>query len=123
MMATVAGPLPFIKAGKIRPIAIAGPERNKALPNVPTFAEIGMPNFESRGWFGVVAPAKTPPAVLQILSKSIWEITQSEEYINKAVEFNGFEVAKVTPQEFPSYLLKDRQKWKALVTQMGDALN
>jgi tripartite-type tricarboxylate transporter receptor subunit TctC len=61
--------------------------------------------------------------VLQILSKSIWEITQSEEYINKAVEFNGFEVAKVTPQEFPSYLLKDRQKWKALVTQMGDALN
>ena len=123
MMATVAGPLPFIKSGKIRPIAIAGPERNKALPNVPTFAEIGMPNFESRGWFGIVAPAKTPPAVLQILSKSIWEITQSEEYITKAVEFNGFEVAKVPPQEFSSYLVKDRQKWKALVTQMGDALN
>ena len=123
MMSTVAGPLPFIKSGKIRPLAMAGPERNKSLPQVPTFAEIGIPNYESRGWFGIVAPAKTPPAVVQTLSKSIWEIVQSEEYINKVIEFNGFEVAKVTPQEFSNFLAKDRLKWKTLVSQMGDALN
>lgn len=123
MMSTVAGPLPFIKAGKIRPLAMAGPERNKALTNVPTFAEIGIPNYESRGWFGIVAPIKTPPSVVQILSKNIWEISQSEEYINKVIEFNGFEVAKVTPQEFATFLAKDRLKWKALVNQMGDAIN
>jgi len=123
MMSTVAGPLPFIKSGKIRPLAMAGPERNKSLPQVPTFAEIGIPNYESRGWFGIVAPAKTPPAVVQTLSKSIWEISQSEEYINKVIEFNGFEVAKVTPQEFANFLAKDRLKWKTLVSQMGDALN
>jgi tripartite-type tricarboxylate transporter receptor subunit TctC len=123
MMSTVAGPLPFIKSGKIRPLAIAGPERNKSLPQVPTFAEIGIPNYESRGWFGIVAPAKTPPAVVQLLSKHIWEIAQSEEYINKVIEFNGFEVAKVTPQEFSNFLAKDRLKWKTLVSQMGDALN
>ena len=123
MMSTVAGPLPFIKSGKIRPLAMAGPERNKSLPQVPTFAEIGIPNYESRGWFGIVAPAKTPPAVVQTLSKSIWEISQSEEYINKVIEFNGFEVAKITPQEFSNFLAKDRLKWKTLVSQMGDALN
>lgn len=123
MMSTVAGPLPFIKSGKIRPLAMAGPERNKSLPQVPTFAEIGIPNYESRGWFGIVAPAKTPPAVVQLLSKHIWEIAQSEEYINKVIEFNGFEVAKVTPQEFSNFLAKDRLKWKTLVGQMGDALN
>ena len=123
MMSTVAGPLPFIKSGKIRPLAMAGPERNKSLPQVPTFAEIGIPNYESRGWFGIVAPAKTPPVVVQTLSKSIWEISQSEEYINKVIEFNGFEVAKVTPQEFSNFLAKDRLKWKTLVSQMGDALN
>ena len=123
MMSTVAGPLPFIKSGKIRPLAMAGPERNKSLPQVPTFAEIGIPNYESRGWFGIVAPAKTPPAVVQTLSKSIWEISQSEEYINKVIEFNGFEVAKVIPQEFSNFLAKDRLKWKTLVSQMGDALN
>ena len=123
MMSTVAGPLPFIKSGKIRPLAMAGPERNKSLPQVPTFAEIGIPNYESRGWFGIVAPAKTPPAVVQLLSKNIWDIAQSEEYINKVIEFNGFEVAKVTPQEFSNFLAKDRLKWKTLVSQMGDALN
>ena len=123
MMSTVAGPLPFIKSGKIRPLAMAGPERNKSLPNVPTFAEIGIPNYESRGWFGIVAPAKTPATVVQLLSKNIWEIVQSEEYINKVIEFNGFEVAKVNPQEFSNFLVKDRLKWKTLVTQMGDALN
>lgn len=123
MMSTVAGPLPFIKSGKIRPLAMAGPERNKSLPNVPTFAEIGIPNYESRGWFGIVAPAKTPHQVVQLLSKNIWEIVQSEEYINKVIEFNGFEVAKVNPQDFSNFLVKDRLKWKNLVNQMGDALN
>jgi tripartite-type tricarboxylate transporter receptor subunit TctC len=123
MMSTVAGPLPFIKTGKIRPLAMAGPERNKSLPNVPTFAEIGIPNYESRGWFGIVAPTKTPPQVVQLLSKNIWEIVQSEEYINKVIEFNGFEVAKVNPQDFSNFLVKDRLKWKNLVNQMGDALN
>ena len=102
---------------------MAGPERNKSLPNVPTFAEIGIPNYESRGWFGIVAPAKTPSSVVQILSKNIWEIVQSEEYISKVIEFNGFEVAKVNPQEFSDFLVKDRLKWKTLVNQVGDALN
>jgi tripartite-type tricarboxylate transporter receptor subunit TctC len=122
-MSTVAGPLSFIKSGKIRPLAIAGPERNKSLPDVPTFAEIGFPNYESRGWFGIVAPAKTPKEVSDLLAKNIWEIVHSEEYITKVIDFNGFEVAKITPQEFGSFLVKDRQKWKGLVTQMGDAIN
>jgi tripartite-type tricarboxylate transporter receptor subunit TctC len=123
MMSTVAGPLSFIKSGKVRPLAMAGPERNKSLPNVPTFAEIGIPNYESRGWFGIVAPTKTPPAVVQLLSKNIWEIVQSEEYISKVIEFNGFEIAKINPAEFTNFLAKDRLKWKILVSQMGDTLN
>jgi tripartite-type tricarboxylate transporter receptor subunit TctC len=53
---------------------MAGPERTSiSLPNVPTFAEIGIPNYESRGWFGIVAPAKTPASVVQLLSKIYWE--------------------------------------------------
>jgi tripartite-type tricarboxylate transporter receptor subunit TctC len=123
MMSTVAGPLQFIKSGKIRPLAMAGPERNKSLPNVPTFTEIGIPNYESRGWFGIVAPAKTPTPIVQTLSKQIWEIVHSEEYIQKVIEFNGFEIAKTRPEDFASFLDKDRLKWKALVQQMGDGIN
>jgi tripartite-type tricarboxylate transporter receptor subunit TctC len=123
MMSTVAGPLSFIKAGKIRPLAVAGPERNKSLPDVPTFAEIGFPNYESRGWFGIVAPAKTPVEVTNLLAKNIWEIVHSDEYISKVIDFNGFEVAKIPPNEFTAFLVKDRVKWKGLVAQMGDAIN
>jgi len=123
MMSTVAGPLSFIKAGKIRPLAVAGPERNKSLPDVPTFAEIGFPNYESRGWFGIVAPAKTPVEVTNLLAKNIWEIVHSDEYISKVIDFNGFEVAKIPPNEFTAFLGKDRVKWKGLVAQMGDAIN
>ena len=82
MMSTISGPLPFIKSGKIRPLALAGPERNKIIPNVPTFAEAGVAGYESRGWFGIVVPSKTPPEIVNILSKNIWEIVHSEQYIS-----------------------------------------
>ena len=57
MMSTISGPLPFIKTGKIRPLALAGPERHKTIPNVPTFAEAGVSGYESRGWFGILFSA------------------------------------------------------------------
>lgn len=123
MMSTISGPLPFIKTGKIRPLALAGPERNKAIPNVPTFAEAGVAGYESRGWFGIVAPAKTPPEIVNMLSKHIWEIVRSEQYISQVVEVHGFDVAKVAPPEFPEFLVNDRLKWKGLVSQMGDVFN
>jgi tripartite-type tricarboxylate transporter receptor subunit TctC len=123
MMSTISGPLPFIKTGKIRPLALAGPERNKAIPSVPTFAEAGVSGYESRGWFGIVAPAKTPPEIINVLSKNIWEIVCSEGYISQVVEQNGFDVAKVPPGEFPEFLVNDRLKWKNLVSQMGDVFN
>lgn len=123
MMSTVAGPLPFIKSGKIRALALAGPERHPSIPDVPTFSEVGMGNYESRGWFGIVAPAKTPNEITQLLAKNIWEIVSSEEYINKVIKFNGFDVSKVSPSEFNTFLVNDRIKWKGLVMQMGDAIN
>ena len=123
MMSTISGPLPFIKTGKIRPLALAGPERHKTIPNVPTFAEAGVSGYESRGWFGIVAPAKTPPEVVNLLSKNIWDIVHSEQYISQVIDQNGFDVAKVPPSEFPEFLANDRLKWKNLVSQMSDVFN
>ena len=123
MMSTISGPLPFIKSGKIRPLALAGPERNKNIPNVPTFAEAGVAGYESRGWFGIVVPSKTPPEIVNILSKNIWEIVHSEQYISQVIDQQGFDVAKIPPNEFPEFLVNDRLKWKNLVSQMGDVFN
>jgi tripartite-type tricarboxylate transporter receptor subunit TctC len=120
MISSVAGPLPHIKAGKLRALAFAGPNRSATLPNVPTFAEAGLPDFESRGWFGLVAPAQTPPEVIKILSKHVWGIAQSDSYRTKIVEARGFDLAQVTPAEFPEFLSRDRVKWATLVEQQDD---
>ena len=123
MMASIATPLPHIKSGKLRALAIAGPERSKELPDVPSFSESGVAGFESRGWFGIVAPAKTPPQILNILSRDIWAVVQSEPFISQAIEDKGFDIPKVSPAEFPDFLAKDRMKWKTIVDKLGSALN
>jgi tripartite-type tricarboxylate transporter receptor subunit TctC len=123
MMSAISGPLPYIKSGKLKAIAMAGPERHKSLPDTPTFAEAGLPGFESRGWFGVVAPAKTPPEIVKLLSENIWVISQTDEFISQTVDRHGFDVAKVKPYDFPDFLKQDRIKWKTRVEQMGNALD
>lgn len=123
MMSAISGPLPYIRANKLKALAMVGPERHKSLPDVPTISEEGLPGFESRGWFGVVAPAKTPPEIVKLLSEKIWEISQTEDFISQVIDRQGFDVAKVKPSEFPEFLKQDRIKWKTLVDQMGNALN
>jgi tripartite-type tricarboxylate transporter receptor subunit TctC len=102
---------------------MVGPERHKSLPDVPTISEVGLPGFESRGWFGVVAPAKTSQEIVKLLSENIWEVSQSEDFISQVIDRQGFDIAKVKPIDFPEFLKQDRIKWKTLVDQMGSALN
>ncbi len=123
MMSAISGPLPYIRANKLKALAMVGPERHKSLPDVPTISEAGLPGFESRGWFGIVAPAKTPPEIVKLLSEKIWEISQTEDFISQVIDRQGFDVAKVKPTDFPEFLKQDRIKWKTLVDQMGSALN
>ena len=123
MMSAISGPLPYIRANKLKVLAMVGPERHKSLPDVPTISEAGLPGFESRGWFGIVAPAKTPPEIVKLLSEKIWEISQTEDFISQVIDRQGFDVAKVKPTDFPEFLKQDRIKWKTLVDQMGSALN
>jgi tripartite-type tricarboxylate transporter receptor subunit TctC len=123
MISSVAGPLPHIKSGKLRALAFAGPIRSKALPDVPTFAEAGVPDFESRGWFGLVAPAHTPPEVIKILSKQVWDIAHSDAYRTRVLDALGFETPQVAPAEFPDFLARDRVKWATLVAEQGDLKN
>jgi tripartite-type tricarboxylate transporter receptor subunit TctC len=123
MMSAISGPLPYIRANKLRAIALVGPDRHKSLPDVPTMNEAGLQGFESRGWFGIVAPAKTPPEIVKLLSENIWDISQTEEFISQVIDRQGFDIAKIKPIDFPEFLKQDRIKWKTRVDQMGSALN
>jgi tripartite-type tricarboxylate transporter receptor subunit TctC len=68
--------LDLVQSGKVQPLAVAAPKRIRALPNVPTFAEAGMPEFEYDAWFGIMAPANTPVAIRNKVSQDVATILQ-----------------------------------------------
>jgi tripartite-type tricarboxylate transporter receptor subunit TctC len=117
-----AAPLPFIESGKVRAIAVSGAVRLPRTPNVPTMGEQGHA-FESVGWFGVFAPAATPPAIIQRLSDEINRIHAQPEMVAKMEFLNvGLPQAK-SPEQFRSIIAKDTQTWKKIVADAGITLD
>jgi tripartite-type tricarboxylate transporter receptor subunit TctC len=122
LFAGIILPLPHIRAGKLKPIAYAGVARHPLLPDVPTFAENGLPGFESRGWFGAFAPRGTPSPIAQTLAARLWEAASSRDLGENFLVPHGFEVPTVSPGHFPEFLLKDQQKWSRAVSLLGAKL-
>ena len=91
--------LPQIKAGKLRPLAVASLTRSPLLPDVPTMTEAGVPGFEAVGLAGILAPAGTPPAIVDRLSREISTILRTPEVRDQLVGM-GLEVVASTPAEF-----------------------
>lgn len=122
MISAPSAPLPYIREGKLRALAYSGSQRLSVLPDVPTFAEGGLPRFEARGWFGVVMAAGTPAPVRAWLSDAIWAVVQSAEYQQGAILRNGYEVPSVDPQRMAAFLAEDRAKWRAVIAEIKDRL-
>jgi tripartite-type tricarboxylate transporter receptor subunit TctC len=102
--------LPQVQAGKVRPIAIGSRERVPSLPNVPTTAEVGLPQIEAENWYGMVAPAATPAAVIAKLHRATAEALKSPEVKDK-LSAQGAILVGNTPQEFASYIQSEIDKW------------
>lgn len=105
-----------IDGGQVRPIVSTGTHRS--LPNVPTAAESGMPQFEMLGWNALFAPAGTPPEVIARLNKEIVEIVALPDMRKRMAELGG-EAHGSTPQALAEHLKKDVAKWKMVVEQAG----
>jgi len=91
--------LPFINAGRLIPVAVSNPTRLPELPNVPTYEEVGLPEMNLRSWFGIVAPAGTPSAVIEKLNHAANEALKTEN-VNAAIRKLGVEPAGGTAAEF-----------------------
>lgn len=102
--------LPFIEAGKLRPIAIGGTTRTVTLPNVPTVVEAGFPYLVSPFWLAVVAPAKTPPAIIAKLNAAFRQALAGAE-TRKRLHALGAEVKIGTPEDLAKMLAAERVKW------------
>jgi tripartite-type tricarboxylate transporter receptor subunit TctC len=101
---------PFLSSGRLRPLGVASDKRSRYLPDVPTMAEQGLPEVKAANWFGLIAPAGTPPAIVQRLHKEIATIQDSPSY-KSGVERLGAEAWKLTPGEFRDWIGAEIKKW------------
>jgi tripartite-type tricarboxylate transporter receptor subunit TctC len=95
--------LPHIKAGRLRALAVLSDKRSPALPDVPTYGELGYPQMGNGGWFGIVAPAGTPPAVVTKLNKAILQAMKNPDLIKKLDESGAIAIPG-TPAEFATQI-------------------
>ena len=110
-----------IKAGTIRPLAVTSAEREPSLPDVPTLAELGIPElegFEAVAWFGLLAPAGTDPAIVEAINAATNEVISGEAFQAYAAA-NGSAVVGGTPEEFATFIDGELTKWADVVEKAG----
>jgi tripartite-type tricarboxylate transporter receptor subunit TctC len=109
---------PQALAGAIRPIAVAGAARSPLLPGVPTMAEAGVAGFEASSWFGLVAPAKTPPDAMKTLTGTVTKVLRDPDLAKKLADV-GAEPGSLSGSEFDAYLHAEADKWSKVVRDAG----
>ena len=109
--------IPHIRAGKVRALAVIGPKRLSSLPDVASFRELGVPEMETAsGWYGIFAPAGTPPAIVARLNQEIVRIMRQPSIVEKVAAM-GLETASATPQEVGIALRNDLRRFAPVVKQ------
>lgn len=116
--ASIGTALPFLKAGKLRPLAMVSPKRSPILPEVPTLAEQGARMPDVTGWFGVLAPAKTPASIVQKVAADIREVLAHPDLV-KTLRDQGLEPVGSSPKAFQDRLDSDLAQWKRLIPEVG----
>jgi tripartite-type tricarboxylate transporter receptor subunit TctC len=96
-------------------LAIGGKQRLARLPEVSTIAESGMPGFEAVSWFGLFAPAGTPPAIVDILNNQTQRTLSDPKFRAAVLEPQFFEAMTGSPQDFAAFIKTDAQKWSGII--------
>lgn len=110
--------LPHIRSGKLKPIAITGKNRLASLPDVPTFAEAGLPEYDFQLWFGVIAPAGTPRDIISKLSKEIARILALPD-VKENLSLQGLEPFAASPDQFGALIRADLDKYGKVIKGAG----
>ncbi|ODS71371.1 MAG: MFS transporter [Bordetella sp. SCN 67-23] len=119
---TVTPVLPFIKSGKLRPLAVTTIQRSSALPDVPTMDESGLKGFDMGTWFGVLAPAGTPPEIVAKLSQAMVKIIHAPEFRKKMADL-GAEAIGDTPDQMKALIKNDTERFAKVVKEANVSLD
>ena len=115
MMFNTSGSLmPHVNAGRLRALAVSSGRRFSAEPNLPTVAESGVPGFDVSSWYGLLAPAKTPPAIVEKMNADAVKVLREPD-VRQKLENLGLEVAASTPQQFADFIKAEMTKWGPVI--------
>jgi tripartite-type tricarboxylate transporter receptor subunit TctC len=112
--ASMPSSIPFVRAGKLRALAVTAPKRSPAEPQVPTISEAGIPGFSVLDWQGLFTTAKTPPAVVNKLNAEVVRILALPDVIEK-LAVAGVEIQTTTPREWGDFVKSEIAKWGKVV--------
>jgi tripartite-type tricarboxylate transporter receptor subunit TctC len=116
MLVTAIGVgMPSLKAGKVKVLAVPGQQRHRLLPDVPTFAEAGFPQFDFRAWWGLVAPAGTPQEIVNRVSADTAKYVKSAAFGEKFSTTFALDAVGSTPAEFGAFLKADRERYGQII--------
>ncbi|MBI3068034.1 MAG: tripartite tricarboxylate transporter substrate binding protein [Betaproteobacteria bacterium] len=118
MMSVMAAAQPFVKAGKLRALAVTGAARSPVAPGIPTLAEAGVTGYEFITWYGVQVPAKTPPPIINRLNSEITRILQLPD-VRERFAAGGLDPVASTPEEFGALIRSEIVKWAKVVKATG----
>jgi tripartite-type tricarboxylate transporter receptor subunit TctC len=115
---SLAQTVPYIRSGALRALGTGGRTRSPVLPDVPTIAEAGVPGYEAVNWWGIMAPAGTPQAVVDRLNGEIAAVLKSTE-VQKQLASEGATPVVMTPEAFGAFMARETEKWGGVVQQGG----
>ena len=119
---SVNSPLALIKAGKLKPLFVTSRQRSPVLPDVPTLAESGGQDFEISGWQGIMAPAKTPPAIVQKMAAEVARVMDTPD-MRKALATQGGYPISSTPQQYAVFFADELARFRKVIGEIGLSLD
>jgi tripartite-type tricarboxylate transporter receptor subunit TctC len=124
MFENLAVMTPHIRKGSLRPLAVSSAKRTHLMPEVPTVAETGMglEGFEVLGWFALLAPAKTPANIVQLLNGELNKMVAKPQIVTKFAEL-GAEPLGGTPQRAAAFIRDEQEKWGRVIRDVGIKIN
>ena len=118
VFATAETAIPQVKANKIRALGVTTAKRSALVPDLPTIAEAGLPGYEANNWYGLVAPAKTPAAIVERLNREVVKVLNMPN-VKEQLFRSGLDASPSTPKEFGTYIKSEMAKWSKVVKASG----
>ena len=104
-----------VQAGKLRMIGVGSDRRSSEFPDVPTISESGVPGFEAKSWFGLVAPAGTPPEIIKKINQDVTKVISDPAFARQYLAAQGLEPITGTPEQFAAFIRAETKKWGKVV--------